>query len=216
MVTLEKDINLQQILTQYHDNNQHSNNIQVIEAKKGDLIWNFSSKSDIYLFNMKGIVYFEEKIIVPTKEKSMLNTFLLFKDQSCDLGWLSIDEGAEKTLTALSESKIILVNKGFLNRLLENMSRSSEKYHIRTQQDMFKQLHQIRSYWMLLPAEQRVFEVIAWCITSNNSGFLPNCITQEIIAKLSNSSREYVNLILSKFKKQGIISLKPIIIKKIF
>ncbi|MBC6308681.1 Crp/Fnr family transcriptional regulator [Listeria sp. FSL L7-1582] len=216
MATLEKDINLQQILTQYHDNNQHSNNIRMMDVKKGDTIWDFSSKSDIYLFNMNGIVYFEEKIAIPTKEKSILNAFLLFKNQSCDLEWLSIDKNAEKSLTALSECRIILVNKAFLNRLLENMSRTSEKYHIRSQQEMFKQLLQIKSYWMLLPAEQRVFEVIAWCITSNNSGALPNCITQEIIAKLSNSSREYVNLILSKFKKQGVISLKPIIITKVF
>ncbi|EUJ22641.1 Crp/Fnr family transcriptional regulator [Listeria grandensis] len=215
MTTITKDIDLQQILMQYHENNKYSSSMHVVNVKKGDCIWDFSSKSDMCLFNLEGIVYFEERIAVPAKEKSMLNAFLLFKNQSCDLDWLSIDENAEKKLIALSESKIMLVNKTFLNRQLENMSRSSEKYHIKSQQEMFKQLYQIKSYWMLLPAEQRVFEVIAWCITSSNTGILPNCITQEILAKLSNSSREYVNLILSKFKKQGIISLKPIVITKV-
>ncbi|EUJ25218.1 hypothetical protein [Listeria cornellensis] len=75
MATLEKDINLQQILAQYYDNNQHSNNIRMMDVKKGDIIWDFSSKSDICLFNVKGIVYFEEKIVVPAKEKDHTQHF---------------------------------------------------------------------------------------------------------------------------------------------
>ncbi|AQY49731.1 hypothetical protein PWEIH_01902 [Listeria weihenstephanensis FSL R9-0317] len=211
MESLELIGNIQEHLLNRYKNDPFANkHIELLKVKKATDIWHYVDSEKYYICFLEGAACLEERIHRSSSfGKPSLNSILLFKNEIYDIEKYFIEENSKKSLQTLTPCYIMFIEKFYIHVLLESgfpLDKQLFQNHIN--QVGIKML-QNKVKWLSLPADQRLYEVLKWCIHSSEETKLPKYITQDTISKISNISREYTNMLLKKLQQEGLITLHP-------
>lgn len=204
----------EQLLNHYKSDALLNNHMELLRIKRSIDIWHIVDSEKYYICFLEGSACLEEKIIRnPAFDKKVSNTTLLFKNEIYDLEKYFLEKDSQKSLQTLTSCHIMLIEKVYIHILLESSFPLDKQLFQKHIYHSGINMLQRKVKWLSLPADERLYEVLRWCIYSTEEKILPRYITQDTISKITNSSREYTNMLLRKLQRDGLITLRPITIK---
>lgn len=208
--------NIQERLLNHYKNVPHANeHIKLLRVKRATDVWQYIDSDKYYISFLEGTACLEEQI---SSNSSFGNTSfsatLLFKNEIYDLEKYFLEENAEISLQTLTPCYIMLAEKTYIHVLLESTFSFNKKLFQNHIDKIGIKMLQNRVKWLSLPAEERLYEVLKWCVYSLDENRVPQYITQDIISKITNNSREYTNVLLKKLQQKSLITLHPMTINK--
>ncbi|WP_099221782.1 Crp/Fnr family transcriptional regulator [Listeria costaricensis] len=211
---LETNLTVNKLMEQCFEHPNYKDYCSIISTKKGTVLENTNLESEKIYFILNGIYGMTVKQANESEddEKECIIRFLQ-KGDSFGLYFMYYDcwePGV--SLQSLGRGEVMAVDSNFLFSILDEWDENNF-FMIRC---LSEELRETQCFTQLsfLKKEERIRKALLKCAQSlgtysDNGILLPKEITQEVLARYTNTSREYVAHTIMKLIKEDIVRNRP-------
>ncbi|WP_088816476.1 MULTISPECIES: Crp/Fnr family transcriptional regulator [Listeria] len=210
------NLELKNLLEICYEHPKYNENCSVFTTKKGDILQTVGEDKKKIYFILEG--YFG--VFIQRKNKNARETFskqaiirFLQKEDTFGLQYLFSDNWESKVcIQSLGKAKVMEVDCTFLRGILEEID--PKRNFILAQMGI--KINESREFSELsfYKKEERIRKALLQCANklgtfSQDGIILPKEITQEVLARYTSTSREYVACTIQALTKEEIVRNKP-------
>ena len=179
---------------------------QVIRIRKGDIVYKSNIRFDYLIYVGSGLL----RSIESGREGRIVSSVNIGPGQLIGLMYLYVKKVRHDSLQAFEDSEIWLFNIKAVEKALLGSPMAMERY-CQLLIDAMHNMHKDRLMLLMERADNRILGVLAKYAIAHQQNqqqevFLENLPTQQILADLSNTSRETVSRVLNKCFADGVLS----------